>query len=297
MRLIFSRKGLDSQYGGVPSPIFPNGTMLSLPIPSAKDVQCLKGLRHDGVDVGALAADLTGNRINRETHVHFDPDLRQEMMERSPGWMPAFGQIAAAQSHLAKQGVGKGDIFLFFGWFRHVEQFGSRWRYVPGSPDFHAIFGWLQVDEVLSIGGNAETIAKTYPWLRSHPHVAGADRFESPNNTIYVGTKELMLAGKKIGLAGGGSFAKYFQALRLTAEGRTRSIWHLPAWFSPIGRKSCLTYHGNPLRWIDAGESVLLQTVAKGQEFILDCAHYPESVEWIKGVFAQDFRENSWNKP
>ena len=35
MRLIFSRKGFDSQYGEVPSPILPNGQMISLPIPSS----------------------------------------------------------------------------------------------------------------------------------------------------------------------------------------------------------------------------------------------------------------------
>jgi hypothetical protein len=33
MRIIFSRKGFDSSSGGVPSPIFPDGRMLSLPIP------------------------------------------------------------------------------------------------------------------------------------------------------------------------------------------------------------------------------------------------------------------------
>jgi hypothetical protein len=30
----------------------------------------------------------------------------------------------------------------------------------------------------------------------------------------------------------------------------------------------------------------LLQAVAKGQEFVLDCAHYPEAVDWLKGLFA-----------
>ena len=34
MRLILSRKGFDSANGGCPSPIFPDGSMLSLPIPS-----------------------------------------------------------------------------------------------------------------------------------------------------------------------------------------------------------------------------------------------------------------------
>ena len=33
MKLVLSRKGFDSSSGGVPSPIFADGTMLSLPIP------------------------------------------------------------------------------------------------------------------------------------------------------------------------------------------------------------------------------------------------------------------------
>ncbi len=35
MKLILSRKGSDSKYGRMPSPILPDGTLLSLPIPSA----------------------------------------------------------------------------------------------------------------------------------------------------------------------------------------------------------------------------------------------------------------------
>jgi len=33
VKIILSRKGFDSTSGGVPSPIFPDGRMLSLPIP------------------------------------------------------------------------------------------------------------------------------------------------------------------------------------------------------------------------------------------------------------------------
>ena len=34
MKVILSRKGFDSSYGGTASPILPDGTLLSLPIPS-----------------------------------------------------------------------------------------------------------------------------------------------------------------------------------------------------------------------------------------------------------------------
>ncbi|MFC1955807.1 hypothetical protein ACFLWZ_04680 [Chloroflexota bacterium] len=34
MKVILSRKGFDSSYGGYPSPILPDGRLISLPIPS-----------------------------------------------------------------------------------------------------------------------------------------------------------------------------------------------------------------------------------------------------------------------
>ena len=36
MKVVLSRKGFDSSYGGFPSPILPDGTLISLPIPSMK---------------------------------------------------------------------------------------------------------------------------------------------------------------------------------------------------------------------------------------------------------------------
>ena len=42
MKVILSRKGFDSCYGGHPSPILPDGRMISLPIPSSEDLICYK---------------------------------------------------------------------------------------------------------------------------------------------------------------------------------------------------------------------------------------------------------------
>jgi hypothetical protein len=33
------------------------------------------------------------------------------------------------------------------------------------------------------------------------------------------------------------------------------------------------------------GDSVYLRTVGRGQEFVLDCDHYPESEGWLAGLF------------
>ncbi len=49
----------------------------------------------------------------------------------------------AAQAVLEREGVGPGDLFLFFGWFRRVEVCGGVFRFVKGAPDVHVLWGWL----------------------------------------------------------------------------------------------------------------------------------------------------------
>jgi hypothetical protein len=47
-----------------------------------------------------------------------------------------------------------------------------------------------------------------------------------------------------------------------------------------------LSYHATPERWTpqeDQG-SVLLQTVAKGQEFVLDVAGEPQAPDWLRRI-------------
>ena len=50
-KLILSRKGFDSGSGGCPSPIFPDGTVFSLPIPSG-DEEAFVDLQHGDICCG-----------------------------------------------------------------------------------------------------------------------------------------------------------------------------------------------------------------------------------------------------
>jgi hypothetical protein len=128
MKIIFSRKGFDSKFGGVASPIFASGKMLSLPIPDEKNLAVRYcDLAWESTNLGTLVEDLTKRKISRLHGVHHDPDLRFEAATRRPDWLPLFGQAKAAQSHLKNQDVGEGDIFLFFGWFRKVFQNNRCW--------------------------------------------------------------------------------------------------------------------------------------------------------------------------
>ena len=137
MKIIFSRKGFDSANGGVPSPIFPDGTTLSLADSVPQKSDSLQGrtvvwriYRPQWWRVCPIV------EYWERTGAIWTRNLNAGGLERLPGWRPAFGQVESAQSHLEKPRVsGPGDLFLFFGWFRAVERAnGGSWKYVRNAP-------------------------------------------------------------------------------------------------------------------------------------------------------------------
>ncbi len=278
MKLILSRKGVDSSAGGFASPIFPDGSLLSVAIPDKRSQIRYRDL-NGPVKMGALVKQLSKGRISGSHAVHLDPDISANAINRDYNFKPLFGQCGAAQSHLASFDVGPGDLFLFFGWFREVEVFKRRWRYVPGAPDRHVIYGWLQIKKVIPVEHIASDVSLQA--LSYHPHCYGEF---SGANTIYSGRKNLSL---KRGRGGAGLFSSFHQVRCLTAENSSRSVWHLPSWMHPQGRDSVLSYHTDLNRWayLKDKSRVELRSAARGQEFVLDLDHYPEGVSWVKSLF------------
>lgn len=281
MKVVLSRKGFDSSYGGMPSPILPDGRMISLPIPSRNDAYTLADINHPDIDVEKLVVDLSRERLKPWTTIHLDPDLDRSFSTRLDGWRPALGQSGAAQTHLANNHVGAGDVFLFFGWFREVTIHKGVWKYVNDAPHLHVIFGWLEVDQVLQIVTQREQALAAFPWIANHPHVSSPDWYDNDLNTLYIAREQSMLCSEKN--LGGGRFKIYKPILRLTKPGESRTVWHLPAWFTPNKRKP-LTYHPNPSRWTPDGDHVILKSAAKGQEFVIDGAEYPELEAWASSI-------------
>ena len=278
MKIILSRKGFDSVSGGVPSPILPDGKLLSLPIPDKLSRVTYHDLTHGDERVGDLVEQLAG--IPRTHRAHIDPDLSAGSLPRARGWRPIFGQVGAAERHLENQGVDAGDVFLFFGLFRQVERSASRWRYVRGSRAIHAFCGWLQVAERVGVSdwptnGNA--------WALYHPHFS---RSPEPTNVVYVSSRSLAIPKqRRLEVAGAGTFDHFSPQLRLTAPGSDRpSLWRLPEWFYPRNERSPLTYHRNLSRWRRCDRGVELSAVARGQEFVLDCDDYPQAAEWLASL-------------
>lgn len=281
MKIILSRKGFDASYGKVASPILPDGTMQSLPIPYSHSPVTYGDLVVGTVSLGTIAEDLTGGRISRSSFAHLDPDIRRTTYRREAGWKPLFGQVGAAQSHLERNHVAPGDIFLFFGWFRQVEYTSGKYRFVKSAPDLHVIYGWLQIGRILKPGKDQAQILE---WAMYHPHMQ--PNFGS-NNTVYIAADQLQIGDKQLPIPGGGAFENYEPSLNLTAPGQNRSVWRLPPWFVPRVGQFPLTYHNKPSRWAAASDHALVQSTARGQEFILDTSYYPEAVDWVSGLIAR----------
>jgi hypothetical protein len=227
MKVILSREGFDSANGGFPSPILPDGEMISLPIPSRDSLRYSDLKIRNGVTYYELMKQLRptiktsdgGHIINEETTCHLDPDIHGNVIDRKPGWKPCFGQTGSAQGHLENKDVCKNDLFLFFGWFRKTKICNGKLEYDPQEKEKHAIFGYFQIDGIMEV----DRECKVPDWMSYHPHADECSR-SNDSNTIYIARPEL--SWNRL-LPGAGRF-EFREDLVLTKQGLSRSKWCLP---------------------------------------------------------------------
>ena len=291
MKLILSRKGFDSGSGGKASPIFPDCAMFSLPIPVEEDNITYGELRYVSEDlgeinVGEVVKDLTSGRYGPDDSAHLDPHLNIETYpevadsERAKNWRGLLGQVRASQGHLNNHGVGKGDLFLFFGLYKHVErvdQGDRKWRFAR-KPWRHVLWGWLQVGEKYDL--NSPERGEVPPWANYQPHMRYP---KGSNNALYIASDTLELGTGLVTLPNGGvapgwgRFPQFHDDLVLTEPQETRaSRWRLPGWFD---KHSLSNFeHCN---WRHEGGYAYVQRNGNGQEFVLDMDKYRPATEWV----------------
>ena len=277
MRLILSRKGFDTSSGGCPNPIFPDGSLMALPIPDRLSNVRYRDVAWKEGNLGALVSHLSGGRIKPAHGAHLDPDILGDHYPRSDGWRPLFGQHGAAQGHLRRQSVGVGDLFLFFGLFREVEKLRGRWRFRPGALPHHRIWGWFQAGEIYALDNIPRKVAC---WASYHPHFAYPG---GNNNTLYIAGDRLRVGrgGGMLPAAGGIGAVEKSPGLSDPAAG-SPSRWKLPRWFYPLDGKRPLSYHNNPQRWRRGRDCCYLTAASRGQEFVLHCDDYPRAEHWAR---------------
>jgi hypothetical protein len=258
-KIILSRKGYDDQYGGKPSPILPDGTMLSFPIP-------LSDTKEEGLYSGELIfknkslseyfSALGHKETNRRHHV--DPDIYGFSGKQSMG---TFGQAGAALGHLDNQNVGKGDIFLFFGTFCKTTILTNGLQYEKMHP-VHALFGYLFVERRVTMD-EIDNEPELF-WLKAHPHYRNRHLGDyAKANAIYIG--------------GDCGYFRFSNRLQLTKPGYLKSFWELPVAFANIK----MTYHEKVEKQLSS-DRVAFTSVAKGQEFVFE--HTAEIEPWLRDV-------------
>jgi Nucleotide modification associated domain 3 len=286
MRIILSRKGVDSgtDTAGLASPIL-DGSLVSLPIPEKRSQISYADLTIGKVTLGNIVKDLSKGRLRGDRKVHhLDPDLLYSVFPRQREWRPIFGQGSAAQSHLQTCGVTVGDLFLFFGSFREAELRKGKYRYKVDSPDLHVIFGWLQVGAIIPC---TDPQLSDIPWARYHSH------FRRGHGTAFIASDRLDFGSDRGNLSGGGYFERYHESLRLTApKSSSRRRWLLPRWCYPRNGFLPLTYHPNKTCFRRNGKHTILESAARGQEFVLDSREYPEAVPWARRLIRTALNES-----
>ena len=270
-KVIFSRKGFDSSYGGGASPIMPNGDLISIPIPT-KVGNGEKGIPYSEISYGdksylELMKELE-LKIPEGATCHFDPDLIKDACSRGDNWRGIFGQQGSAQTHLENQNLEKGDIFLFFGSFKRTllkEKIQFERDY-----ERHIIFGYLIIGEILKVGDSESSIFK------KHPHFQNRKLY-SKQNAVYIAASDEDY----------GTF-KYRKELVLTREGFSKSIWELPMIFHP-SRSTLISRHSE--KDIDTrGEKLILNSRGIGQDFVVKGNGDIEA--WAKNLIRNSKRIN-----
>lgn len=254
MKVIFSRKGIDDAYGKGASPLFPNGQLLSIPIP-------VRG-REKGFSYKEIQySDMSYQRLIRQLEIpikrsscHFDPDLNAESFKRSKLWKPCLGHHGAAAQHLFNQGVDRGDLFLFFGSFREVKLAKyKQWRFVKNSAKRHILFGFLKIGAILDLKVKTQRERAIELGYADHPHVQN----DYPHNNVLFIAED--------GSTSAGLF-EYAKERVLSQDGASKSIWELPSFFFDLN----ISRHAKRERFSLACDKTILKTVGIGQEFVVE---------------------------
>lgn len=301
-RIVISRKGSDSAWGGKPSLIL-GDELISLPIPEHSKADrkllgaCKKHRKYQDLPHHKIIDDYVSYlpELSGQDCVHLDPDIRDDLRSReAQGHKFLFGQSGAAEGHLRNQQIGKNDLFLFFGWFCDYSKVDR--RYVPTGPNQHLMWAWFQVEKKHQLEGldSGNELLKN---ANHHPHVArmGDSKGRLKKDSLYVATSKLSFANH---LPGAGVFKRSGSKLltRSCMSAASRTEWCVPSFFSTTG----LTYNSKALNEYETCSKdhtrIHIKAACIGQEFVFPSDKsktllgYPVKVQsqiavWLESIF------------
>ena len=286
MKIILSRKGFDSSFGGYASPIFEDKVMISLPIPSAYDQVKYSQLHFNESltyydlmkkfkdKIHIKEKEWKWKLLTDETRCHLDPDIYKNIYPRDLNWKPIFGQMNAAAHHLKKEKVGVGDLFLFFGWFKNFKKIDDKYYAKGNTNGIQVIFGYLQIGEKIN-----ETKLEKIPLYAQHHAHTHEKRLCCKSNTMFVSREKLTWDEN---ISGAGTF-NFDESLVLTKEGMNRTQWKPYSFLRDV----VISYHpknSNKYGW----RGDYFQSATIGQEFVIEENKQVE--EWAKNLISKNVK-------
>jgi hypothetical protein len=267
-KIILSRKGFDSTAGVIHSPII-DGKFFSLPIPEGGSGLFYKDLKLFGnnMDLFSLIRQLGAKQFSE---CHMDPNLNPSLygLNEKDGWSPVFGQDDTALKHLLDTNkISVGDIFLFFGRFKYATLKGKKVEYLK-SKELHAIYGFLEIGEIVNIGKGLNDEQKEK--FNNHPHVKHQEYYHK-NSTLFIP------ASKSIhGLSHTVGTFKFNKELVLSEEEKSLSNWKMP---KPFWGKE-FTYE------LKIDKKGIVKSPGRGQEMVGNASE--EMISWIRKIVNQN---------
>jgi hypothetical protein len=317
MKIILSRKGFDTTYGQRPSPILPDNSLISLPIPNMrftsgilynntkysplqyKNLQIPNNVRKSLIDYDVnveklltyhdLMSQLFSKRQFKDNNTwysldkekalycHLDPDIRHDILPRPQEWKPIFGQEGTAQTHLENNKVEVGDLFLYYGWFQKTKVIEGKLSY--DGPMNGGIHIIFGYLQIGSIIKKDKT--KIEPWMVYHPHFDKElwNEKKGNKNTFYIANEVLTLNNNY----SGAGFFKYSDELVLTEQDpKINPNKNLTKWkYSYIPFKSTISFNLGNVGWNK--ERKFFKSPEIGQEMVVSDS--PSFIEKIKKFF------------
>lgn len=272
MKVILSRKGLDSTYCDIANLCINNTELVMLPIMSKNNTATYKDLSLCENPTTSNVVEQIFNHsktINTDTHCHVDPNLIN--FYKVDSFLGSLGQVNSSQAHLLNQGVSVGDIFIFFGLFNDCNTSQSEVK-VFKSKSKHIIFGYLQIGEIVYPNSlsNKERhdYESKYSWLKLHPHWNKEieDFSNDKNNCIYIARETCTFDNS---IKGYGTF-NFDKDLVLTKSSEsTPTHWELSKELQGLK----ISYHNDNSQKKDYFQSAL-----RGQEFVIE--ECPQAEQW-----------------
>ncbi len=257
MKIILSRKGLDSSFKDLSNLLLNQKDLIVLPILEQDGISSYKDLQIKCIDK-ILNNPNYSKALSPSTLCHADPNLTNLFNDKN--FVGSLGQVDIAQKHLENQSVGIGDLFIFFGVFTMGYEENNEIKIDNMLYRKHIMYGYLQVGDIIYPNQITKQqrldYESKYPWLINNPHW-NTTLCKSKNNCIYVARNYSTFSNK---IKGWGVF-KYNKKLVLTKDNEIRpSVWNLPK--ALVGCE--MSYHTK-----DNYKSYGFQSASRGQEFVI----------------------------